>query len=83
MANQDFDLPSSDQPTDNSGYNLPNPEEQKPKKRKQKSTLAGILSAIGHFLYEVIKTTAIIIASIINTVTCERFESGKHFILDN
>ena len=56
-----YDLPTEDQSSEHSEYNLPDQEEGKPKKEKRKSAFGEIVSAIGHFLYEVIKTTAIII----------------------
>jgi signal peptidase I len=62
LATGNYDLPTGDQPTsDNTGYNLPEEEERPPKEKKEKSPLAEFLSTAGKFIYEVIKTTAIII----------------------
>jgi len=63
LTNQGYDIPTGDKPinSDNSGYNLPNEEEGKSQNKKEKSPLADFLSTMGRFLYEVIKTTVIII----------------------
>ncbi|MCZ2846106.1 MAG: signal peptidase I [Candidatus Bathyarchaeota archaeon] len=61
MPQMGYDLPTEDQPSENPEYNLPDEEEKKPEEKKEKSAFVQIMSAIGRFLYEVIKTTAIII----------------------
>lgn len=61
MPHSDYDLPTENQSSENPEYNLPPEEEVKPKEKKRKSAFVEIMSAIGRFLYEVIKTTAIII----------------------
>lgn len=60
MPQVGYDLPT-DQPSPHPEYNLPHQEEPTPRPEKHKSAFSQIMSAIGRFLYEVIKTTAIII----------------------
>jgi signal peptidase I len=63
LPNQSYDLPTGEEPAspDNSGYNLPNQEEQPPQSTEEKSPLRKFLTATGRFFYEVFKTTAIIV----------------------